>query len=200
MSTCAAVHFGLTLLLLDRKGYLNPRHLLVIVMLGLPFAAIFLDHLLREARGTRRRVAALVFAVACVVPLAFYALRVPNGTDAHLRRAAEWLRTQDPAVSQKTVLGGTIERRIAFYADSGFLEHWYAEPADAEIVAARIVRERPAYLAVETGGGFDRQGNDRLIEALRNDPRVGPLMRELHTEDGVEHNRLWLFGFEWADE
>ena len=62
------------------------------------------------------------------------------------------------------------------------------------------MRERPAYLAVETGGGFDRQGNDRLIEDLRNDPRVGPLMRELHTEDGVENNRLWLFGFDWAEE
>lgn len=185
-TTCLAGHLTLATLLLARHGYLDPRHMLVAVMLLVPLAAMQLTRLVALLLDVRRRVPAAVLVGAALLPFAVYALRVPNADDAHLREAADWLRAQ-PDGAGRVLLGGSSTRRIAFYSDLVW-QPWYEDPADYDILVRRIRQAGPGYLALEIGRGFEREENAALIARLRSDPaaacRLGDA-REFPLRDGL---------------
>lgn len=182
---CIGGHTAMVTLLLDRYGYLATRHMLVVVMLLMPFAAMFLARVFEIAalRGSVwLAAAAAVFALG---PLLAYAFRVPNGHEVYLREAARWLRERTDA--GEALVSGSSGRRIAFYADRPWRQ-WSETPEDQAGLAALLRDCGRGYFAVETGPGFERRGNDALVAALFTSPVDGLEIHEaqrMHAARGV---------------
>ena len=190
--TCMAGHLTLTAALLSSHGYLQPRHMLVVIMLLVPLAAITLSHVAGWFTERRRALLGTIFITACLVPLAVYALRTPNFKDRYVVQAAQWLVQHDPGVAGKRLLCGTSPMRIAFYADMRW-EPWFEEPEQYGVLRQQI-REGPAgYLAIDVGPGFEREGNRELVEQLEEDPALAGLIREVHVQPGPDKNALHVF-------
>ncbi|MCK4341118.1 MAG: glycosyltransferase family 39 protein [Phycisphaerae bacterium] len=198
VTTCAAGHFALTLILLDRHGYLSTRHMLVIVMLLVPFAAMLLGRvlLLTRQRG-RSWLGSLILAV-CLLPLVAYALRTPNAKDRFLVSATRWLVAHDPDVASQRLLGGGSTRRIAFYADMRW-ERWPENTEEYEALCAQIRGCVPGYFAIELAGEetevdqYEREGNRELIDKLLGDEQIAPHLNHVHTQPGPDESELYLF-------
>jgi hypothetical protein len=200
LGVCALTHFSLTVILLERHGYLAPRHTLVVVMLAVPFAAMFMTHVLRELSVRRRRWLARVFAALCVLPLVVYSLRVPNGADAFIAQAAHWLCEHDPQVKSKLLLGGSSQRRLAFYANMRMQAWPENEPTLDRCFAelhAHLVGSRPDYFAIESGPGEERAGNDQLLERLRADDEVAAHVAEVYVERTPRGDAMHIWRFTW---
>jgi hypothetical protein len=198
LSTCAAGHFALTLILLSHYGYLDPRHTLVIVMLLVPLAALFLGRVLHLLRQRGQTWLSVLVLTACVLPLAAYAARVPNRQDRFLADATRWLTGHDPDLSSKRLVGGSSTRRIAFYADMRW-EQWFEDPNDAATLRAQLLSGGPGYFAIEVDPagsrdrGSERSGNRALVEHLLGDAEIAAHMRLVHTETGPDGSQLQLF-------
>lgn len=194
LTACALGHFSLLLILLEREGYLAPRHTLVIVSALIPAAAAVLAWLSDAAgpRGWLRR--ALVGA--CFVPLVIYSLRLPNDAERWMRTAAEWLVAHDPDVSNKRILGGASTKRLAFYAGAAWSE-WNEQPRYYTALCDMMKRIRPDYFAIETGSGFERTGNRELLERLLAEGRFAGRIRRLHTERDGRGNELHVLALDW---
>ena len=205
--TCLASHFALTCLLLTRHGYLAPRHTLPVVALLLPFAAIFLAHVIADTRRQGRAWVGWLLAIASIAPLAAYSLRVPNYGDAYVARAARWLIEHDPDARNKLLLGGASQRRIAFYADMRW-QPWPENTPDADARYAELRRHiveaapdsRPDYLAIETGPGAELAGNAELLQRLLADPALAGRAHAIHTETSADVRPVTLHvaSFDWA--
>jgi hypothetical protein len=202
---CMLIHFSLTNLLLARYGYLAPRHTLIVVLLMIPFAALMILHLCGRSRDRegaihagrrnhRNLIIASSVALITLGVLGFYAARVPNGADAPVRATAAWLVRHDPRRQEKVLLGGSSERRIAFYADTRW-RPWPENEPDPEQrclqLRDRLLDLRPDYFAITTEPQ-DRPGSNRaLLQQLQRDARVGPRLHEVHAEprngDGDVH-------------
>jgi hypothetical protein len=191
-TTCLTGHFGLTLLLLSRYDYLDPRHMLVPVALLTPLAAMFLTRGLSLLLDVRRFGLAATVAAACFLPLAVYALRVPNGRDGYLADAARWLVARDPEISSKRLLAGSSPQRIAFYADMHW-EPWAEKPEQYPVLLRQIRNGGAGYLALETGPGFERQGNREMIEKLLHDEQVAACLGPAELRPGADaESKLYL--------
>ena len=200
LGICGVTHFSLTVILLERHGYLAPRHTLVVVMLAVPFAAMFLMHALSELSARGRRRIARVFAALCVLPLVVYSLRVPNGADAFIAQAAHWLREHDPRVESKVLLGGSSERRLAFYTGMRMRPWPENEPSfERRFTELRehLMGSCPDYFAIESGPGEERAGNDQLLERLRADEHVAAHAVEVHVERTARGDALHIWRFAW---
>jgi hypothetical protein len=184
-TTCLAGHFALTLILLGRYDYLDPRHMLVPVALLTPLAAMFLTRGLTLLLEVRRFGLAAVIAAICFLPPAAYALRVPNGPDRYLADAARWLVARDPEVAAKRLLAGSSPQRLAFYADMHW-ESWAEKPEEYAVLARQVRSGRPGYLALETGPGFERQGNRELMEKLLHDEQVAAYLGPVEVRPGPD--------------
>jgi len=197
---CAAGHFALTGLLVYRHGYLHPRHTLVVIVLLIPFAAMLLARLLALAAARGRITQALVLAI-CFLPLATYDLRVPNGADGHLRRAADWLVGHAPHSAGKLLLGGASERRIAFYADLRW-QPWPENEADPDLRRAalrdHLVHFRPDFFAITTGPRAElRENAELLADLLAADRDLAAAARVFHVEHGFDDVQLRLFALDF---
>ncbi len=198
LTSCLAGHFLLTLLLLSRYGYLSPRHMLVIAALLVPLAAMFLGRIwqLMRQRG-RPWVGGLVVAV-CLLPLAAYALRVPNQKDRFLMDASRWLVAHDPDLASKRLLGGSSTRRIAFYADMRW-EGWSEDQTDYDGLCGQIRAAGAGYFAIElaargaTANQFERAGNRELVDKLLADAQTTPYLKFVHLQPGPDAGELHLF-------
>ena len=198
VSACVAGHFALTLVLLARHHYLQPRHMLVIILLLVPFAAVLLAWLLAQAEQRASRwLKALV--VICVLPLAFYSLRQPNFGDRFLVEAAHWLSDCDPEVGARTLMSGSSHRRIAFYTGATWL-YWYEAPDYITGLRDQILKQRPDYFVIETGRGFEREGNNRVVEELSGNPQLADHLVWMRTRANGEENALHIFRFDWGGE
>lgn len=171
LTLCITLHFALTLVLLHRYGYLAPRHMLVIVALLMPFAALLLGRIVSLLSDVKRGGLGALIVGLCLLPSAVYAARVPNSGDAFLRDAANWLGTHDLHAPSKRLLSGSSPRRIAFYVDMRW-EPWFEQPEAYEALVRQIRRDGPGYFAVEVGPGFERRGNRELLEKLLADERL----------------------------
>ncbi len=192
VTVCVALHFALTLALVHHYDYLAPRHMLVIVALLTPFAALLVGRIVSLLSDVRRRGPAAVLVALCLLPSAAYATRVPNGRDAYLRDAAKWLRANDPQVAAKRLLSGSSPRRIAFYADLRW-DYWPERPEAYESLVRQIRRGGPGYFAIEVGPGFERRGNRELVDKLRADERLKRYLGDLHERPGPGRDvRLYL--------
>jgi len=200
VSTCAAGHFALTLILLSHYGYLDPRHTLVIVMLLMPPAALFLGRVLHLLRQRGQTWLSVLVLTACVLPLAAYAARVPNRQDRFLADATHWLTAHDPNLQSKRLVGGSSTRRIAFYADMRW-DQWFEDPNDVRSLRAQLLGGGPGYFAVEVdpaGSGrkdSERAGSREMVEHLLADAEIAAHMRLVHTETGPNGSELQLFEF-----
>jgi len=197
LSVCLTGHILLTLLLLGKEQYLAPRHLLVVVMLLTPFSALVLARLVALARAGRwpRAAVGAVF-VALLAPLVAYSLRLPNAGDRYLPDVAGYLLQCDPALPGKTVMSGSSLRRVAFYAGARWIP-WYEIPEQAEQLARSIVRLRPDYFLIETGPGFEREGNDGVVEILDKHRNIAGSLRGRQTIEVPRGARLHVFQFAW---
>lgn len=212
---CVAVHYLLTVALLKRHGYLDARHTLPALALLLPIAAAGLAGLLADAQ---RRRAGLLLGAVTLATLGVYAMRVPNRHDTHLVRAAEWLRgrmrhppssTSNPAAGsgQAKLLGGSSQKRLAFYADLCFVPWPENEPDEARRLAelkSHVLGERPEWFAIEIDGRDRRDtefaGNEALLRALLNDAEIAPRVAEVHRESNEIGIRLELYRLKAPDE
>lgn len=198
---CAAGHFGLTCILVTRHGYLDPRHLLVVVALLTPFAAFALVHgatWLRARYGLAATVAAIV---AAILPLALYGQRVPNAADAGLAEIGRDLAQSDPAIATATFVGGASEKRIAFYAGLPGMVLWNENAADRDVSREDLIallRDRRAdYLVIETTPGGETAGNDVLLARLKADPRVQPFIDTIRRATAGPRT-LEILRFDWS--
>jgi hypothetical protein len=194
---CAAGHFGLAVLVLAGKGYLDPRHMLVPVVLLIPFAALLLGRLVTLAAEARRPWLGVVAVLVCVAPLVRYALRVPNSKDRFLADAAAWLNSHDPQAAAKRLLTAGSPRRIAFYTDMRW-EVWDDQPVNYEELAGKIRRPEPGYFAIQvpTDPGhaqYEFEGNDELLARLLTDPGVAPCLRPVQAVPGPDRSELRIF-------
>ncbi len=191
MTAAATLHLALTTVLLAHWHYLAPRHLLVVVLMLIPLAAVAVVHAWDRSRHMAHGRWVRLALAGCFAVLVPYALRVPNGTDGYLRTMAAWISRHVPGAPQRVLLGGSSHRRVAFYARTRFLQ-WSEDPADAGALADLIVSRRPDLLLVERGPGYERQGGDRVLAALRRDSRLSGRLRVLHEEPGPRGTRLTL--------
>lgn len=200
------LQFSLCAWLLERHGYLDPRHTLLIAVLCVPIAAAFLGGVHQWAVTTdgftpTRRIAYLALALGNLIPLAIYSTRVPNAADGPIRAAADFLRSQHPD-SGRLLIGGASERRIAFYAGI----RWQPWPENAPTAAERYealsgyIRGFPAdFVALRTGPGIEIAGNQALLDQLRRDPTVGPRLRDLFSAQDRDPKRpstVWLLAYD----
>lgn len=195
---CAAIHFTLTAVLVSRHGYLNPRHTLVVVALLIPPAAGTIAEAIERARP-RGRVAlraATALVVALLLPLAYYARRVPNGIDGYIAAAARQLHEIDPSASERVLMGGASERRIAFYADMRFAPWPEDEPDHQrrfEQLRRHLLLGQPEYFAIAVGGGREIHGNRELLERILRDAELGPRLKELFSISAPRDRLLRVF-------
>jgi hypothetical protein len=198
VSTCAAGHFSLLLLLIGRYGYLSPRHTLVVVMLLIPFAALLLARLVLLARQRGGMVTAGVMLLVFLLPPALYATRIPNSKDRFLMRAADWLMEHDATVCEKPLLGGGSTSRIAFYANMPWIR-WEENAEDLETLRAQLRDVTPGYFAIELAGPpsdtdqFEREGNRELLARLLQDPQWADRLNLVHVEPGPDGSELCLY-------
>jgi 4-amino-4-deoxy-L-arabinose transferase-like glycosyltransferase len=196
LTTCAAGHFALGIVLLEAYGYLDPRHMLVVVMLLTPFAAAALAWMADALPRRGQRVAPAVVVAAAMLPLAAYSLRVPHRQDAHLARAAEWLRSHAPDSRGQRMLCSESPRRTAFYAEMVW-EAWRDEPTDFGVLVSQITAEKGGYFAIELGPPGDRRyetlGNRELLVRLEGDVRVAPHLHLMHVEPRPDGGELRLY-------
>ncbi len=198
LTAAMLLHFSLLVLLSTRWGYLDARHTLPIVALLTPLAALALAWLSSEGRRRPWLRASLFFpaaVAACILPLAFYSLRVPNEHEAVLRDAVIAIRTDDPAAAGKRLLGESSASRIAFYTEMEWIPLYHDPQRPAHL--AELVREhRPDYLALETGPGFEREGNLAALTALRDDPDIVDkmsMLAPLRTDEGATWHVIRLY-------
>ena len=199
LSACLIGHFTLTLILLAKCQYLAPRHMLVVVVLLIPFAATLLSRLIELVMQGRWPVTPVIVVLAIAfLPLVLYSLRQPNAGDRYLVDMARWLRARDPTIFSKVIMSGASQRRVAFYAEARWIS-WFEAPEDVDGLRRQILAQRPDYFLIETGTGFEREGNEALVERLRNDPQ---LMAHTHIESRPipEASLLHFFFFDWVEE
>ncbi len=185
LATCFALHLTLTLMLLSKYGYLNPRHTLVLIMLLMPFAAAALAgvHKRWQRSGRLHRWPWLVGVL--VLPLAIYSLRVPNGLEGYLQRAGRWLARHDQRATSKLLVSGSGPRRVAFYADTAW-QPWYEDAADVGALRGLLIAARADYFAIETSDDphdFERGENAALLQALCGDPLIAPHIRQVYQDN-----------------
>lgn len=203
INACLATHFVLTAALALRHGYLDPRHTLVVVALLGVFAALVLVEWLNGI--ARRRWAALLrlgLALGCLSPLAIYALRVPNAHDGPLRSAGERLGALPGHVASRVLVGGSNEKRIAFYADCVFQPWAENEPTPErrlEALRHQVLdaagASRPAYFAIVTRADPGDE-NAELLAQFESLPDIRRSMRaaiEIDFPDGRGTLRVFQF-------
>lgn len=175
-----AAHFGLTVWLLHRHGYLSPRHELIVVLLLIPFAAAGLAQLAQRARARRwGRLVTTGAGIAVLLPLAIYSLRIPNREAALLRPVANALRA-DPALRGALLLGGSNHSRVAYFAGLRFQpwpENLAVPESRFQALREHILHHRPNLVAMDVGRSDETGENTALLERLRADPELGPRLR-----------------------
>jgi hypothetical protein len=191
-TTSLAAHFGLTLVLLQHYGYLDPRHMLVPVTLLVPLAAMLVARVLSLLTDLRWFWAVAAVLLACYVPPAAYALRVPNSKDRFLVDAAGWLKASDADVRAKRLLSGGSPKRIAFYADMRW-ESWAEKPEEYPVLARQVRVGGPGYLAIETGAGFEREGNRELVDKLLDDRHLARYLGAVQVRPGPDRTTVLYF-------
>ncbi len=189
---CVCGHLAMVAILLDRYGYLATRHMLVVVSLLIPLAAMFLARLVEIAVLRRSWILGIVAAAATLGTLIPYALRIPNGHERYLRDAASWLAEQRDA--DATLVSGSSGRRIAFYAGLPW-RHWDETPEDVEGTIGLLRAAGRGHFALETGPGYERRGNELLLGALLADRDAALAVREVRTVDGGRGATLHMLAF-----
>lgn len=191
----AAGQFMLGALLVWRHGYLDPRHLITVVTLLIPFAAVapfaaFPTRPREQSAQHAARDAKLGLLVRTIMHLSVMAVfiaylsRIPNMKDAHLRDAANWLRLQETARPEALLLGGSSERRIAFYAEMRFQpwpENLHDDADRTRAFLDHVGHFRPRVAAFEIANDASQaelRGNAVLLDALRRAPDLSQFVIE----------------------
>ncbi|MBL8878871.1 MAG: hypothetical protein JNG88_07105 [Phycisphaerales bacterium] len=183
----AAGQLMLGALLLWRHGYLDPRHMITVIMALTPFAGVapFVVFPVRSRASSETsaidisRLARTGMVAAVLVVFAGYLPRIPNANEAHLRDAATWLRSNGAVGRDALLLGGSSERRIAFYAEMRF-QPWPENIPD-EAVRTRAFLDhvshfRPTAAAFEIASDaaqLELRGNAALLDAVQRDSVLG---------------------------
>jgi hypothetical protein len=192
LTLCLVGHFSLVMVLLEQEGYLAPRHMLVVVMLLVPLAAMLLARMLNLLLQVGHPGLGGALVAVFMLPLAAYGLRVPNVKDRFLVDAAHWLTSRDPDIASQRLLSGSSPRRIAFYADMRW-EFWPEQPEAYSALSNQIRGGGRGYFALEVGPGFEREGNRELLSKLRTDAELAPYLGQVHVRPGPdEGTRLHL--------
>lgn len=190
--SCLSIHAALTGALVFRHGYLDPRHMLCAVLVLMPLAGLGMAFATEYLGARNRRTIRAALILAVLLPLLAYSLRVPNAGDAFVAQAAERLRSADPLVGGKLLLGGASERRIAFYNQMRF-QPWPEDEREPgkrwQAFRDHLARSGAGYFAIQVGPGRELDGNGELLARLAADEELGPrtrLLAQVGTDRGVE--------------
>lgn len=196
--TCAAIHFSLLVVLQGVYQYLAPRHTLVLVALLTPAAAIALLEILGRLRASVAARAGVILVIAGT--LVWYNLRLPNGADAYIRTLPDVLTAIDAQISQRRVMAGSGLQRAAFYAGAIPVRWHENDQLTAEQIATQMLGERADYFLIETGPGFEREGNEQRVADLERLPALAgrfERIKMLSPKPGVE---LYVYRIMWPSE
>ncbi len=198
-ATCAAGHLALTLILLTHYGYLAPRHMLVIVMLLVPFAAMFLGRLVQLATERRQPLVAGAILALVLAPLATYALRVPNSKDAYLLGAAGRVRTTPALQTSALLLGGKTHRRVAFRTGQDWT-WWPGDPVEFDKARHTLLTAAaPACVLIELESRQaavdqkERSGHRDLLAELLADPALAARLKPVYVQPASDGATLHIF-------
>lgn len=196
-TTCAAAHLALTCLLISRFGYLAPRHLLVIVMLLTPLAALLLARIYTLIADVKGRYIASAITALFFLPLLPYALRVPNEQAAHIYAAAHWLNQRDPHVASRDLISATMGIPIAFYTDMHWRE-WDTPDHPAELINLLNTGDYEYYAlelppTADTGDHFEREGNRQLLRKVLAAPTLKYPLTLVYSAPGPAGSELRLY-------
>jgi hypothetical protein len=182
------IHFALAAWVRYRAGYLDPRHVLPIVLaLLIPAAALGLAWSTDRLRPRQVRIAGVLGLLISLGVLSAYSTRLPNAGTQYIRTAAEVLAEQPEFRSGHVLVGGGAQRTLALYSGAA-LRTWNENVQDDKAryadVADHVLNWKPAaeWLAIETGPGAERTGNADLVDALLKDGAVRQRLEERHRE------------------
>jgi hypothetical protein len=189
--SCAVIHFSLLVVLQSVYHYLAPRHTLVLVALLTPLGAIALVEGLRRLSAQRAVQVGIIAAIA--LPLCWYNLRLPNGADRYIRGVARWMIAHDDQIAQRRVMTGSGLLRVAFYSGAVPVQWHENDQTSAEQIATQMLGERADYFLIETGPGFEREGNQARITALLEESVVRERLELVQTLDVGSNVKLLVF-------
>jgi hypothetical protein len=128
----------------DYADQFSVRHTMILAGLTLPFAAAGLMALLDLLPARRRAVAGLLIVLGVLVaPTTPWMFDPRNAADAHLRRAGEWIRAQQPAGAKVQ----TFHHPVAFYANG--VHQWSPREGDATRILNEARAHRPDWLVFD---------------------------------------------------
>jgi hypothetical protein len=178
----SVLHLAIVARLLFAFDYwemLSIRHVLVLGAITVPFAAAGVVMILRYVASERRRLVAAAIAAGLIAPTLPWMLAPRNDQDVYLRRAGEWIRSQEPSGAR--VL--TTRNMAAFYANG--VHVWSPVEPDVGRILAEARAGRPGWMV------FDEQRITRTAPAffseLRDAARPGEVIELVHKE--MQRNR-----------
>lgn len=189
--TCGVIHFSLLVVLQSVYHYLAPRHTLVLVALLTPLGAMALVEGLRRLSDQRGLQIGILVAIA--LPLGWYNLRLPNGADLYIRDVARWMIAHDDQIAQRRVMTGSGLLRVAFYSGAIPVQWHENDQTSAKQIATQMLGEQADYFLIETGPGFEREGNEIRIAALLEESEVRDRLTLVQTLDVGSNVKLLVF-------
>ena len=140
VTAAGSLHFVIVVLLVLRFDYadlLSVRHTMILAGLTLPFSAAGVAAILDLVPARRRVAVGVLVVIALVAPTAPWMFEWRYAHEAYLRRAGEWIRSQQPSGAKVH----TTRHRVAFYANG--IHQW--SPLDRDKDIARILAEARAH-------------------------------------------------------
>lgn len=199
LNVCLSGHFLLTAALALRHGYLDQRHTLVAVVLLVVLGAQPMGVWIRAQLSRNRLFPGMLVFLVFFTPLVAYSQRVPNADDGVVRTAGEQLRGIPNFSKSQILVGGSNEKRIAFYADCRF-QPWAENQSTPEARLEALRHElfdatgdfRPRFFAMEIDRSPGGDEDARLLARFSATPEAERVMRPLFSLNDDEHRKKLL--------
>lgn len=194
---CILGHTALAILLLERYHYQQPRHLLPVVALITPLAGIALAGIHEHAKKINHIWPHIAAIFLIYLPLALYAVRLPNYAERFWRVAANELRDENPQLASTQIMSGSAGRILAFYSDAEWI-YWPEDATRPDLLARQLKESKPEYFAIVIGPGGETIGNDEIAATLeRGDLIDAPLVSTLRMPmDRDQQMRVYRFNWD----
>lgn len=193
MLVIAGVHLLILMRLMFRFGYwdlLSMRHLLVLAILTIPFAAAGLAAVVETVPPPHRIGGIALAFIAVLAPMLPWLLEPRNRQDAYLRRAGEWIRQQDG--DRPTIM--TTRNIVPFYANGVLV--WSPPEGDARRVLEEARAKKPAWIVLDERRRLKQNANffsDVRAALAPNEHFVPVYQTEQTNRDGTDRALVFRY-------